>query len=221
MRLVVLFIFLGFSLTLLSQELQDAQPQHEQGNVIAESAKEPPIVSVVPECQEMLKQLKAEYSALDSEKMLAFYGSNAPDLLVEWQKRCAASTEKGTEYAKLLIKNFLDIEKFRENSPEEYERLVRQQKTESLIRTTSLEIQNVAKQDNPNDRERLNELKLTLRKLMEDAFDEAQRRQLLEINRLENEVRNLRNLAEQRAANKQSILQQRFKLLTDGQEWPK
>ncbi len=54
---------------------------------------------------------------------------------------------------------------------------------------------------------------------MEKAFDDAQIQQQIEINRLENEVRSLRNLAEERSANKQFILRQRFLLLT-GEEWP-
>ncbi len=200
----LLIVLLVISVPLLSQEEQEL-----------------PVARECVEAIENVKKATSEFAALDSKRMIEFYNSNAPDLIVEWQKRCTLSAEKGTEYTRLMIKNFLDIDKFRENNPEEYERLVKQQQNESLIRTTSLEIQILAKKNDDNDRERLNELKLKLKKLMEDAFDEAQRRQILEINRLENEVRNLRNLAEQRAANKQSILQQRFILLTDGQEWPK
>ena len=184
-------------------------------------AMETPKTVVSQACQELLMQAKKENPSLDADAMILFYRKNSPDLLAEWESRCVSSLEKGADYMKLLIKNFLDIDKYREGNPDEYERLVRLMQNESLIRTTSLEIQNLAKHDTPEDKEKLLELKLKLRKLMEDAFDEAQRRQLLEINRLENEVRNLRNLAEQRAANKQSILQQRFILLTNGQEWPK
>ena len=214
MRTRILTILLLLPMLLLAQEPagQGAQP--------VEAAVEPPKVTVSPACLELLRQAQKENDGLDAEALIAFYGKNSPDLLTEWEKRLKASPEKGIEYAKLLIKNYLDIDKFRESKPDEYERLVRQLKNDSLIRMTSLEIQNLAKQENV-DKEKLLELKLKLRKLMEDAFDEAQRRQLLEINRLENEVRNLRNLAEQRAANKQSILQQRFMLMTDGQEWPK
>ncbi len=214
MRSRKLTILLLVPMLLLAQEPagQGAQP--------VEAVVETPKVTVSSECLELLRQAQKENDGLDAQALIAFYGKNSPDLLAEWEKRLKASHEKGTEYAKLLIKNYLDIDKFRESNPEEYERLVRQLKNDSLIRTTSLEIQNLAKQDNV-DKEKLLELKMKLRKLMEDAFDEAQRRQLLEINRLENEVRNLRNLVEQRAANKQSILQQRFMLMTDGQEWPK
>ena len=187
--------------------------------LLSQEQAKPPVDAKCMEAVEKAKKATAAFAAVDAERMVAFYAVNAPDLLAEWQKRCVASPEKGLEYTNMLLKNFLEIDKFREANPEEYERLVKQQRTESQIRTISLEIQELAKRDDA--KERLNELKLKLKQLMEDAFDEAQRRQLLEINRLENEVRNLRNLAEQRAANKQKILQQRFMLMTDGQEWPK
>ena len=214
---------------LLAQE--PAGPGVPQNNVPGNELKaqmaadgqkeETPKVALSEACQELLMQARKDNAGLDAEAMILFYAKNSPDLLSEWESRCMVSPEKGTDYLKLLIKNFRDIDKFRESNPEEYGRLVRLMQNESLIRTTSLEIQNLAKLDTQESKEKLQELKLKLRKLMEDAFDEAQRRQILEINRLENEVRNLRNLAEQRAANKNSILQQRFILLTNGQEWPK
>ncbi|MBO4344350.1 MAG: hypothetical protein J5833_01260 [Victivallales bacterium] len=202
MKLIIPIVLLLSSMLLLSQEQAKA-----------------PVDAKCMESVEKAKAATAAFAAVDAERMVAFYAGNAPDLLAEWQKRCAASPEKGLEYTNMLMRNFLEIDRFREANPEEYERLVKQQRTESQIRTISLEIQELAKHD--DEKERLGELKLKLKKLMEDAFDDAQRRQLLEINRLENEVRNLRNLAEQRAANRQKILQQRFMLMTDGQEWPK
>ena len=230
MRSIELTLLLLLPMLLLAEapaghgiSLNDAQPPEQKGQPLDAqddaAAKSAPKFTLSELCKQMLAQAQNENAGLDSDAMIRFYAKNSPDLLSGWETRSSASREKGVEYLKLLIKNFLEIDKFRESNPDEYERLARHMQSESLIRITSLEIQNIAK--NPDEKEKLQELKLKLRKLMEDAFDEAQRRQLLEINRLENEVRNLKNLAEQRAANKQSILQQRFILLTNGQEWPK
>ena len=58
-----------------------------------------------------------------------------------------------------------------------------------------------------------------LRNLLEQAFDEAQQQQLIQINQLESEVRDLRRLATDRSKNRKYILQERFRTLT-GEDWP-
>ena len=49
--------------------------------------------------------------------------------------------------------------------------------------------------------------------------DEAQQQQLIQINQLESEVRDLRRLATDRSKNRKYILQERFRTLT-GEDWP-
>ncbi len=162
--------------------------------------------------------VRGKYPGLDLEAMRKFYEENAPDLLSEWRRRCKEQPEEAQSYLELLASHFREIDALRLTQPAEYERLVRQQKLESEIRALSRKIQTVAASKNP-DQDALLQLKLRLRTLMEQNFDEAQARQQLEITRLENEIRALKNLAEDRAANKYLILSQRFWLLT-GQPWP-
>ena len=90
--MMLLIVLLVVSMPLLSQEQQEL-----------------PVARECVEAIENAKKATAEFAALDSKRMIEFYGSNAPDLLVEWQKRCTLSTEKGAEYTRLMIKNFLDI----------------------------------------------------------------------------------------------------------------
>ena len=158
-----------------------------------------------------------EYRILDTEGMLKFYSENAPDLLEEWERRCRTSVKDGTKYMGMLARHYSEICSAREKSEEEYARLVRQQKTEFKVRSLSRQIQKLAA--DKSDGDKLARLKLELRNVMETAFDETQKRQAQEINRLENELRTLKELVKERAANKDVILRQRFALLT-GQDWP-
>lgn len=176
----------------------------------------------------MLTEAVAKHHTLKANDMLEFYAQNAPDLLAEWKRRCKMQPEDAPAYLELLVNHFLYIDALKTSQPDEYKRLVEQQKTEHKIRDLSRKIQNLAQKPQPGkssktaEKARLDNLqqaKHELKTIMTNAFDEAQNRQQLEITRLENELRSLRQLADDRAANKQLILQQRFQLLT-GQPWP-
>lgn len=161
---------------------------------------------------------------LKPQEMMSFFEAHAPDLLDEWKRRCHFQPEDAQAYMDLLVNHFMNINKLRLTQPEEYKRLVQQQKTESRIREISRKIQMLVPkiaEDNNNDqlKNELQSSKLELKTLMEKVFDETQTRQLVEINRLENELRGLKELAAERAANKQLILKQRFQILT-GELWP-
>ncbi len=158
--------------------------------------------------------------------LLAFYRENAPDLLAEWERRCAQEPDSAESYLALLVEHYASIVKVKDEDPEEYERLLWQQRQESKVRKVSRAIQDLCRPggDGSLGAEaarlmRLQEEKMRLRQLLEEGFDNAQQRQMVEINRLENEVRDLRRLVSERAANRQLILEQRFMVLT-GEEWP-
>ena len=159
-------------------------------------------------------------------ELLSFYRENAPDLLAEWERRCAQQPDSAESYLALLAEHYASIVKMKDEDPDEYERLLWQQRQESKVRSVSRAIQNLSRpgEDGSLGAEaarlmRLQEEKMRLRQLLEEGFDNAQQRQMVEINRLENEVRDLRRLVSERAANRQLILEQRFMVLT-GEEWP-
>ena len=168
--------------------------------------------------QSVLNAVLEQNPGIDGNELLDFCNEFTPDLLDEWKRLCAEQPEKAQNYLELLTKRFLKAISLREKDTSEYERFVKQLKTETQIRTLSRRIQLLDLEDESTQDER-RQLKVQLAALMEKAFDDAQLQQQIEINRLENEVKNLRSLAEERAANKQFILRQRFLLLT-GEEWP-
>ena len=175
--------------------------------------------------RESMQAVREEKPELDSIAMMAFLADNAPDLLEEWKRRCAEEPETAKAYLSLLADHFLHINAVQKENPAEYERLIEQQQIESRVRQLARQIQLLPEQikSAPADKVEVLTHKLEtnreeLKKLLQDSFDEAQARQLFELNRLESEVRDLRRLVEERATNRQFILEQRFHVLT-GESW--
>jgi len=166
--------------------------------------------------QQNLTQAQKTHPGLDTAVMEQFYREHAPDLLAEWLRRCQEHPEHAYPYLELMIKRFQEINALKTRQPDEYERQLKQLRTESEIRALARKIREY-KGNSAHAQER-QECKAQLQALMERSFDEAQARQQLQIARLESELKSLRSLAEDRAANKKLILAQKFMLLT-GDNW--
>ena len=154
-----------------------------------------------------------------------YYRTNAPDLLEEIEKRRKAYPEAMDAYLGQLADHFQEVDKLRGEDNAMYDRMVRQEKQQCEVRKLSREIQKLAKvpKKEPKNVEeqrlaQLKEARAQLRKLLEEAFDESQQQQLIKINELESEVRDLRRLATERSKNRKYILQERFRTLT-GEDW--
>jgi hypothetical protein len=216
----------------------DAQAPAVAGNATAAPIMTPAPVAVAPvgdtavaKAAQLVQQdavaaVQRKRPELVVAELLSFYRENAPDLLAEWERRCAQQPDSAESYLALLAEHYASIVKMKDEDPDEYERLLWQQRQESKVRSVSRAIQNLSRpgEDGSLGAEaarlmRLQEEKMRLRQLLEEGFDNAQQRQMVEINRLENEVRDLRRLVSERAANRQLILEQRFMVLT-GEEWP-
>ena len=176
--------------------------------------------------EELAETLKRVRPNVEAEAMLGYYRANAPDLLEEIEKRRKAYPEAMDAYLAQLADHFREVDKLRGEDNALYDRMVRQEKRQCDVRKLSREIQRLAKtpKNEPKNvaEQRLAQLKesrLKLRNLLEQAFDEAQQQQLIQINQLESEVRDLRRLATDRSKNRKYILQERFRTLT-GEDWP-
>jgi hypothetical protein len=158
--------------------------------------------------------------------MLGYYRENAPDLLEEIEKRRKAYPEAMDTYLGQLADHFQEVDKLRGEDNAMYDRMVRQERQQCQVRKLSRDIQKLSKPGKNETKEAaeqrlalLKESRLQLRKLLEQAFDETQQQQLIQINRLESEVRDLRRLATERSKNRNYILQERFRTLT-GEDLP-
>ncbi len=169
--------------------------------------------------EELAETLKRVRPNVEAEAMLGYYRANAPDLLEEIEKRRKAYPEAMDAYLAQLADHFQEVDKLRGEDNALYDRMVRQEKRQCDVRKLSREIQRLAKtpKNEPKNVEeqrlaQLKESRLKLRNLLEQAFDEAQQQQLIQINQLESEVRDLRRLATDRSKNRKYILQERFRI---------
>ena len=176
--------------------------------------------------EELAETLKRVRPNVEAEAMLGYYRANAPDLLEEIEKRRKAYPEAMDAYLGQLADHFQEVDKLRGEDNALYDRMIRQEKRQCNVRKLSREIQTLAKtpKNEPKNVEEqrlalLKETRLQLKNLLEQAFDEAQQQQLIQINKLESEVRDLRRLATERSKNRKNILQERFRTLT-GEDWP-
>jgi hypothetical protein len=117
----------------------------------------------------------------------------------------------------------MELERIRLENPDEHKRLLELEKLESKARMLGRQIQTLAARTREN---KVPETLLALARarrqladLLTKGFETEQQSQQIEVNRLEAEIRELRRLLEERAANKNLILEQRFFQLT-GEEWP-
>ncbi|MBR5838006.1 MAG: hypothetical protein IKZ84_05615 [Victivallales bacterium] len=175
---------------------------------------------------ELAETLKRVRPNVEAEAMLGYYRENAPDLLEEIEKRRKAYPEAMDAYLGQLADHFQEVDKLRGEDNAAYDRMVKKEKQQCQVRRLSREIQQLAKPAKNEAKDAadqrlalLKESRLQLRKLLEHAFDEAQQQQLIQINKLESEVRDLRRLATERSKNRANILQERFRTLT-GEDWP-
>ena len=175
---------------------------------------------------ELAETLKRVRPNVEAEAMLGYYRENAPDLLEEVEKRRKAYPEAMDAYLGQLADHFQEVDKLRGEDNAAYDRMVKKEKQQCQVRRLSREIQQLAKPAKNEAKDAadqrlalLKESRLQLRKLLEQAFDEAQQQQLIQINKLESEVRDLRRLATERSKNRANILQERFRTLT-GEDWP-
>jgi hypothetical protein len=175
--------------------------------------------------EELAETLKRIRPNVEADAMLQYYRTNAPDLLEEIEKRRKAYPEAMDAYLGQLADHFQEVDKLRGEDNAMYDRMVRQEKQQCEVRKLSREIQKLAKvpKKEPKNVEeqrlaQLKEARAQLRKLLEEAFDESQQQQLIKINELESEVRDLRRLATERSKNRKYILQERFRTLT-GEDW--
>ena len=176
--------------------------------------------------EDLAETLKRVRPNVEADAMLGYYRTNAPDLLEEIEKRRKAYPEAMDAYLGQLADHFQEVDKLRGEDNAAYDRMVKKEKQQCQVRRLSREIQQLAKPAKNEAKDAadqrlalLKESRLQLRKLLEQAFDEAQQQQLIQINKLESEVRDLRRLATERSKNRANILQERFRTLT-GEDWP-
>lgn len=163
--------------------------------------------------QEAFRKIEESHPGLKASELWEFHKRHAPDRIQEFERACQTSGARAQAILVRMADRYLEIEALREHSPDEYQRLVELEELESRARELGRRIAALARSArNPNDVgfKSLQETRQELRTVLEACFERSQQNHLIELNRLEAEVRDLRALLQQRQGARELILQQRF-----------
>lgn len=178
-----------------------------------EAVPPPPDRRAVQNRQEAFRKLEKSHPGVKPSDLWDFYKQHAPDRIQEFERACKTSASKSLTALVEMTDRYLDLEELRQQNPEEYRRLVELEEFESQARDLGRRIAALAKSSSdPQDvgYKSLLQTRQQLREVLEKCFERSQQNQLIELNRLEAEVRDLRALLQQRQGARELILQQRF-----------
>ena len=160
-----------------------------------------------------LLEAEKQFPGMHAADMIDFYEQNASDMLLEWRRRCIYNPDTAQEYLNSLAKKYMAIEDMRRKSPEYYEYNVEQLRIEMEIRKLSYAIK--ALQLDETKKEQVQDLKAKLEFLLKTSFDKAQEMEQKNLRKLEAQLLELKEQVKNRAANRDDIIRQKFKLLTE------
>lgn len=163
--------------------------------------------------QEAFRKLEQTHPGVKASDLWDFYKQHAPDRIQEFERACKTSASKSLAALVEMAERYVELEALREQSPEEYKRLVALEEYESQARELGRRIAALARSSSDPKavgHQSLLDTQQQLRTVLEKCFELSQQDQLLELNRLEAEVRDLRALLQQRQGARELILQQRF-----------
>jgi len=173
-------------------------------------------------------ELAALFPRLNVELMMRFYDEYSPDLLEEWRTRAKEHPGVSGDYLKRLAKHFQKLEDTRQTDMEEYDRLLEYEVLQRQIRLLGKELRRLDAIDTnllTAEQDALRQTNLTrgrekLKSLLEQAFDESLRQQLYEIDKLEAEISQLRQIVDERKQNREQSIRQRYRQLAGADAMP-
>ncbi len=171
--------------------------------------------------QEAFRRIEESHPGLKVDELWDFHKQHVPDRIQEFERACKTSGGRAQAILVRMADRYLELQEFRAHSPDEYKRLVELEELESRGRELGRRVATLARSvRGPDDvgYKSLQETRQELRTVLEACFERSQQNHLIELNRLEAEVRDLRALLQQRQGARELILQQRFLDLT-GVPW--
>jgi len=164
--------------------------------------------------------LRKEYPDLDCERFVAFFEQNNPMILKQVFSETPGSNQNIQPELETVIKRYFLLEHLRLQNLEEYRRELAIEQLECQSLRLADQLQRLEKRlaentgDRQTDQAQLDRTSAQLKELLPQIFAAKQENQLIEINRLEAEMREIRNQLELREANKADIVRNRYYVLT-------
>lgn len=153
--------------------------------------------------------------SIQVRKLIEFLQKRDPDTLQELDETCRQRAANAGDLVRYVFSLYIELRQLQTENVAEFERVLSIRALEGKCRRLAAKIRQAGSQtpqalrDSPlkDDAERL-------KRLQEKVFDSTQANQLIEVNRLEAEVRELRRHLEERGRNRAAILETRFTDLT-------
>ena len=186
------------------------------------AAGAPPPPSPEKAAAPYVRQAAARTDLAAAEEALRFFRTHGTGYLVHLAALHAdGDRAQAHRFASDMVERFAYLQSVKARNPDEYERLVaiEEMTARSLVLARRVREEGESPAEKGGAAEETGEATLDtpaaeLTNLLERIFEARQQNQLIEINRLEAEVREMRRLLEQRQANKEMIVGRRYTELT-------
>ncbi len=188
-------------------------------SVLLDNVNLPPAENVSRVKEQQLQQyMDKNFPHVSSDDLVHFYQKNNPDALKAFLEENERDDKTAQAYLEVLVGHFVRLQDMKNENPREYLRLLEIEQYESLSRRLSQKIRSLKAAQKSGSltaeaKKELSQAEVALHKILKKIFDAVQENQLIEINRLEAEMRELRRLLEERAVNQDAILRNRYEKL--------
>ena len=175
--------------------------------------------------EKLWEESNRQNPGLAMQDIKAFYQEYAPELLKELAENARQWPDQTAGFLQQLVDGYRELQKIRKENPTLYQWQLRRLGDQVKIRRIGNEIKQLdeflldkSAAEEPARVLELHQKKQELKKLLEHAFLAAQQHQQIEINRLDAEMKMLKQLLEERNASRELILKEQYRKLTHS-EW--
>lgn len=192
--------------------------------LVAATEKKDPAVEESAAQEKLWEENSQLNPGIRAADVKAFYQEYAPELLKEWARNCRELPSQAANFLQQLVDGYQDLQRLKTESPSVYQWQLRRLSNEIKLRQLGNEIKQInaallgkTATEEPALVLEVHQKKQEMKKLLELTFEESQQHQQIEINRLEAEMKMLKRLLDERNANREHILQERFRTLSGEQ----
>ena len=169
---------------------------------------------------QLVRELRESSPHVNTKEMFGFYREHFPAALSELNALCAEGEGAAEPCLRRMVRRYARYRAFAAGPKDELARELAIDRLELEARRLSRRIGNLREAASAKDgadrrrsRKELAAAQERLLALLREVFEVGQQNQLIEVNRLEAELRDMRRLLDEREANKDTIVRRRYREL--------
>lgn len=211
---VLLLLVIGAPIHAPGQDA-DRLDQGAASEVASEPASEQ--IAIPPAIR---RRLRKHFPDDSHEPILDFYRKHGAHFLLELDRRCIDSPQRGADYFAELRARWERLQNAQQRNGDDYNHRLSVLHGQNKCIGLARQIRHIRKTIEERGRrgelgERLLYLEKTLMEQLADVFVDIQQHHLIELRRLQSEILELRRLIRQRDVNRETIIQSQFDELVD------